>query len=168
MIDNNIIYKRRSIRQYTAQTVNDELIKQLLMAGMAAPSARNLKPWDFYVIKDPKLQTSLKAISPNFNYNSNVIIIVCGNTNKSMTKESNDFWIQDCSAATENMLIMATSLGLGSLWCGIYPVLERVNKVKEVLKMPENIIPLSLIHFGYAKEEKEANTKYSESDVHYL
>lgn len=166
MIDT--IFKRRSIRKFTDEKIKDEDIKTLLQCAMAAPSARNMKPWDFYVIKNKEIQAKLKNVSKNFDFNSSLIIIVCGNTSKSITKNDNDFWIQDCSAAIENMMLAGTSLNIGSVWCGIYPVAERVNEIKKILQMNDEIIPLGMIHFGYKAEEKEARTQYDESCVHYV
>lgn len=162
------IYKRRSIRKYTNQSINDETINELLKCAMAAPSARNMCPWEFYVVQNKDIQHQLRNISPNFNYESDTIIIVCGNTNKSLTKNNNDFWIQDCSAAIENLLLAATSKNIGSLWCGVYPVNERVSKVKSILKLQDEMIPLALIHLGISAEEKEARTRYCETCVHYI
>ncbi len=162
------IYQRRSIRKFTNEKISDENILTLLKCAMAAPSARNTKPWEFYVIKDETTQQSLRDVSKNFAFNSSLIIIVAGNTDKSMTKNDNDFWIQDCSAAIENILLAATSLEIGSVWCGIYPVKERVEAVRKIIKEKENIIPLGLIHLGYKAEEKEAKTQFSSENVHFI
>ena len=150
------IYQRRSIRKFTNEKISDENILTLLKCAMAAPSARNTKPWEFYVIKDETTQQSLRDVSKNFAFNSSLIIIVAGNTDKSMTKNDNDFWIQDCSAAIENILLAATSLGIGSVWCGIYPVKERVEAVRKIIKEKENII----LQIGY-KVEKKLNFCYN-------
>ncbi len=162
------IYQRRSIRKFTNELINDEVINQLLKCAMAAPSARNMCPWEFYVIRNKEVQKQLQNVSPNFNYQSNVIIIVCGNTDKSLTKNPNDFWIQDCSAAIENILLAATKEGVGSLWCGIYPVMERVEKVRKIINVSSQIIPLGLIHLGMAAEEKEPRTRYDQACVHFI
>ena len=162
------ILKRRSIRKFKEGTIKDEDIKMLLDAAMAAPSARNMQPWEFYVVSNQEKMQEIRDFAPNFNFNSNLMIIVCGNTSRSLTKNNNDFWIQDCSAAIQNILLTATSLGLGTVWCGLYPVIERSNKIKELLKVSDEIIPLGLIHVGIPNEEKEPRTQYNENYVHFI
>lgn len=164
----DVIYQRRSIRKFKEDPVSDEIIRELLKCAMAAPSARNMCPWDFYVINNKETQAELRTVTRNFNYESSVMIVVCGNKQKSLTQNNNDFWIQDCSAAVENILLAATSLHIGSLWCGIYPVPERVEKVRTILGVDNTIVPLALVHLGYADEEKEPRTRYSEDCVHYI
>ena len=162
------ILKRRSIRKYQEGTIKDEDIQMMLSAAMAAPSARNMQPWEFYVIKNNKIMQEIRNFAPNFNFNSSLMIIVCGNTSRSITQNDNDFWIQDCSAAIQNILLTATSLGLGTVWCGLYPVLERSNKIKELLHCPNEIIPLGLIHVGIPNEEKESRTQFTKEYVHLI
>ena len=162
------ILKRRSIRHFLDKEVEDEDIKKILEAAMAAPSAINKQPWEFYVIKNKDLMAKLKSTSPYFDKNSPLIIVVCGNRTGETSKFTNDFWIQDCSAAIENMLLTATDLGLGSLWCGVYPRYDRYTKVREILKLDRSIIPLGIIHFGYPEKEKEPRTQYSEDKVHII
>lgn len=162
------ILKRRSIRKYKNINVSDEDVKVLLEAAMAAPSARNQQPWEFYVIRNVDVLNKIRSIGRNFDFNSNLMIVVCGNTSRSITQNDNDFWIQDCSAAVENILLAAEELGLGSVWCGLYPVVERANAVKELIEAEDNIIPMALIHIGYPDEEKEPRTQYKEEYVHYI
>ncbi len=164
----DLMLKRRSIRKFTDQEIDDCLIKKLLEDAMAAPSARNMQPWEFYIIKSKDLQQQIKAIVPNYNFNSTLSIIVCGNKNRSLTQNDNDFWIQDCSAAVENILLSATSLGLGAVWCGAYPIMERSNTLKQIINASENIVPMALLQLGYPNEEKEYRTQYNEDFVHYL
>lgn len=162
------ILKRRSIRKFKDTKIKDEDILKLLEAAMAAPSARNMQPWEFYVITNNSIMNEIRNFVPYFNYNSSLMIVVCGNTSRSITKNDNDFWIQDCSSAVENILLTATSLNLGTVWCGLYPVIERSNKIKQLLKCPNDIIPMALIHVGYPAEEKEERTQYNENYVHYI
>lgn len=159
------IFKRRTIRKYQLQDVSDNDIKTLLEAAMAAPSARNKQPWEFYVIKNKEIQDQIKAYSPAYNYNSPLLILVCGNKNRFNTDKINDFYIQDCSAAIQNLLLAACSLGLGTCWCGVNPIEERMDMVKNVLNLNDDIFPVGLIHVGYPAEEKEANTKYKEEYI---
>ena len=162
------IYKRRSIRKFQNRVVNDEAIKKLLECAMAAPSAKNKAPWEFYVIKNKDIQDKIKASSKAYNYNSSLLIVVASNLNNTISRELNDFWIQDCSAAIENILLCATDLGLGTCWCGIYPVKERVENITKILNLNDDIIPLGLIQVGYPDETKDSRTQYDENKVHYI
>jgi nitroreductase len=157
------ILKRRSIRKYTTERVNNAMIKALLKAAMAAPSASNRTPWDFIVIKDRKQLDSLADAHPygKMLYEAPLCIAVCGDT-----KLSELYWVQDCSAATENLLLAAIGLNLGGVWLGVYPRKKRVTQVKSILQLPPHIIPLNLIAFGHPAEKKEARTQYDETRVH--
>lgn len=160
------ILKRRSIRKFKQLDVSNEIIRDLLECAMAAPSACNKQPWEFYVIKNPTLLEKVKQIGKYTNFNSPCVIIVCGNRERTLSKRENDFFIQDCSAAIENILLRSTSLGLGTVWCGIMPMEMIYQKAKEVLELPEHIEPLGMIHVGYPDEEKEERTQYKEDYVH--
>lgn len=160
------ILKRRSIRKFKNQAISNEIIKDLLECAMAAPSACNKQPWEFYVIKDDKLLEKTKKIGRYTNFNSPCVIIVCGNRDRTLSKKDNDFYIQDCSAAIENILLRATSLGLGTVWCGITPMEIPYKNAKEILNLPEIIEPLGMIHLGYPDENKEERTQYNENFVH--
>lgn len=162
------ILKRRSIRKYVDKHVSNEDIEKLLIAAMAAPSARNQQPWEYYVVENENLKLQLRNVAKNLDFNSDVMIVVCGSHDRSITKNDNDFWIQDCSAAVENILLAATEMGLGTLWCGLYPVLERSTKVAEIIKCSDAHIPMALIHVGYPGEEKEERSQYNKEFVHYL
>jgi nitroreductase len=100
-------------------------------------------------------------------YKAPVAIVVCGNMKLALKGKDKDLWIEDCSAATENMLIAATDLGLGSLWVGIYPVESRINAIKKILNIPDYVIPLNLVYFGYPNEEKEGRTRFDEKRVYW-
>ena len=160
------ILKRRSIRKFKKDEVTNEIIQDLLECAMAAPSACNKQPWEFFVIKNPELLEKVKHIGRYTNFNSPCVIVVCGNRDRTLSKRENDFFIQDCSAAIENILLRATSLGLGTVWCGIIPMEITYKKAKEVLELPENIEPLGMIHIGFPDEEKEERTQYNKDYVH--
>ncbi len=160
------ILKRRSIRKFKKDEVTNEIIQDLLECAMAAPSACNKQPWEFFVIKNPELLEKVKHIGRYSNFNSPCVIVVCGNRDRTLSKRENDFFIQDCSAAIENILLRATSLGLGTVWCGIMPMEITYKKAKEVLELPENIEPLGMIHIGFPDEEKEERTQYNKDYVH--
>ncbi len=163
----DMIIKRRSVRKFIDKEIDDDLINKLLESAMAAPSACNKRPWEFYVIKNKELQEELKLMSKYSNMNSSLIIIVAGNTKNSLSAKDNDFWIQDCSAAVENILVTAEECGLGSCWCGLYPMKISANKTREVLSLDEEIIPMALIHLGYPGESKEPRTQFEPEKVHW-
>jgi nitroreductase len=158
------ILQRRSIRKYTSKNVDHARITALLKAAMAAPSASNRTPWHFVVINNRKQLDRLADTHPygKMLYDAPLCIAVCGNTTTSEL-----YWVQDCSAATENLLLAAVNLDLGAVWLGVFPRQERVNQVKNILQLPPQIIPLNLVSLGYPAEAKEARTQYSESHVHY-
>jgi nitroreductase len=158
-----IIFARRSIRKYTAEPVSETDIKTLLEAAMAAPSASNRKPWQFVVVVERQTLDRLAEVHPHGKmlFEATLCIAVCGDLT-----EMERFWVQDCSAATENLLLAATALGLGAVWLGVYPREERVAAVRQVLGIPETIVPLNLISIGHPAEEKEPRTQYNEARVH--
>lgn len=157
-----IIFARRSIRAYTGETVREQDIQSLLEAGMAAPSASNRKPWHFVVIAD---RDRLRALANAHPYgrmlaNAAVGIVVCGEPDIS------DWWVQDCAAATENILVAAAGLGLGGVWLGCHGRPEREQAVRDVLGIPQEIGVLSLLPIGHPGEKKEARTQYDPACVH--
>jgi nitroreductase len=156
------IFARRSIRRYTTEPVSEEDIKTLLEAAMAAPSAANSQPWHFVVVTDRETLDSLARVHPygKMLFQAPLCIAVCGDPARS------DHWVQDCSAATENLLLAAVALGLGAVWLGVHPKEERIVAIRRVLGIPANIIPLSLIPIGHPAEEKPPRTQYSEARVH--
>ena len=159
------LLKRRSIRKYLDKEVSDEIIEELLHAAMSGPSACNRRPWIFYVIKDQDKLNEVRKASRFSNMNAPLAIVVVGDLSRSLPLQLKDFWIQDCSAATENILLRATDLGLGSLWCGIYPQKRPVERVKEILGITNSDIPLNIIYIGYGDEEKESRDQYEKNRV---
>ena len=159
------LLKRRSIRKYLDKEVSDEIIEELLRAAMSGPSACNRRPWIFYVIKDQDKLNELRKASRFSNMNAPLAIVVVGDLSRSLPLQLKDFWIQDCSAATENILLRATDLGLGSLWCGIYPQKRPVERVKKILGITNSDIPLNIIYIGYGDEEKESRDQYEKNRV---
>ena len=159
------LLKRRSIRKYLDKEVSDEIIEELLHAAMSGPSACNRRPWIFYVIKDQDKLNELRKASRFSNMNAPLAIVVVGDLSRSLPLQLKDFWIQDCSAATENILLRATDSGLGSLWCGIYPQKRPVERVKDILGITSSDIPLNIIYIGYGDEEKESRDQYEKNRV---
>lgn len=160
------ILNRRSIRKYTNDPVSDDDIKKLLEAGMSAPSAGNEQPWHFIVIKDKNIMDGIMKVHPYSQMlkEASAAIIVCGDID---AQKYEGFWIEDCSAATENILIEVVELGLGAVWCGIYPHEDRTEGIKKLLNLPSNIIPLSLIPIGYPAESKDPSNRFDQSRIHY-
>lgn len=157
------IFSRTSIRNYTDKKVESEKIDLILKAAMAAPSAMNRQPWEFIVVTDKKTLKKLAKIAPNAGYakDSKLAFIVCGDN-----KISDKFWEQDCSAATENLLLAVNSLGLGAVWCAVYPFDEKVKAVQELFNLPENIIPLNIIPVGYFEGKVTPKDKYKKEKIH--
>ncbi|MDE6266603.1 MAG: nitroreductase family protein [Muribaculaceae bacterium] len=164
----NNIMTRTSVRRFTSQPVSPDTIEILLKAGMAAPTAKNIRPWSFVVVTERAVLDSLQAVHPYSNLaTATAAIIVCGDMQKYDDDILRQYWIQDCSAATENILLAAHSLGLGAVWCGVYPGQERVAGVRKVLSLPGNIIPLNLITMGYPDGEQTPKDKWNPEVVHY-
>lgn len=157
------ILKRRSIRKYLNKDIKESDLTTLMKAAMAAPSARGQEAWQFYIIKDKDVQTKIKKLSPYYNFNSPVLIIVAANLNYLVKDDT--FWVQDCAAATQNILLQAAELNLGTCWCGIYPKEEAVKEIKKILKLDDYLVPLSLIHVGYPNEVKSKRTRYKEEKI---
>jgi len=157
------IFSRRSIRRYTREPVSEEDIRTILEAAMAAPSASNRKPWHFVVVSE---RDTLNRLAEAHKYakmlnEAPLCISVCGDQSV-----SERFWVQDCSAATENLLLAAAALGLGAVWCGVHPSQDRVKDISEILGIEAPVAPLNIIAIGHPAEEKEPRTQYDEDRVH--
>ena len=160
------ILSRRSIRRYTGEPVPEKLIKELLEAAMSAPSASNEQPWQFVIIDDRRILDEIPKFHPYAHMlkEASWAIAVCGDLNEEMMS---GYWIQDCSAATQNILVAAHAKGLGVVWLGVYPREERVKTVQKLLGLPEHVIPLCFISVGYPAENKPPSNRYNESRVHH-
>jgi len=161
----NPILRRRSIRQYTEQKIQDSDIRKILEAAMSAPSAGNEQPWHFIVVKDAQTLDKLSQTHRHASMikHTAVAIVVCGDLNREIKK---GMWVQDCSAATENILIEVEELNLGAVWVGVYPREDRVEYIKQLFNLPVNIIPLSIVPIGYPAESFETPIRYDETRVH--
>lgn len=162
------LLKRRSIRKFTEEPVSKEMTDELMHAAMSGPSACNKKPWDFYVITNADVLERLKSASKFTKFSSKLAIVVCGNLSKALPLNFAEYWIQDCSAATENILLRATDLGLGAVWCGIHPQKKAEERVREYLGLNKKMIPLNIIFIGHPDQEQEARDQYDENCVHYI
>ncbi len=159
------IFTRRSIRKYSGQPVPDELIKELLEAAMCAPSAGNRQPWHFIVINDHKI---IDEIPKYHRYaqmlgEAAVAIVVCCD----VTLERSGLGFEDCSAATQNILLAAHAMGLGAVWLGIHVPEGQEGPTQKLLNIPGNIKPVSIISIGYPAEEKPRQDRYQAARVHY-
>ena len=163
-----IMLKRRSIRKFKKDKVSKEDIELLLHYAMSAPSACNKQPWEFYVITNEELLEKMKKVSRFSRYDSPLNIVVCGSLKRSLPLGLSEYWIQDCSAAIENILLGVTSLGLGAVWCGLYPQKNAVKHVRELLELDEKIVPLGLIHIGYPDSDVAPRDQYNEKYIHYF
>lgn len=159
------IFTRRSIRVYTDQPIPSETIELLLKAAMQAPSAGNQQAWQFVVITDRGQLNSLAEVLPYGKMlpSATLSIVVCGDL---ALEKSRGYWVQDCSAATQNILLAAHAQGLGAVWLGAYPREERVRDVRKTLGIPSTVIPLSAIAIGFPAEQKPRTERYNPERVH--
>jgi nitroreductase len=164
VIDN--IKKRRSIRKYTGQVITDKQVKVLLELGFAAPSAHNYQPWHFIVVKDSDQLNRIASLHPYAKMlpEAGCGIIVCGDHDK---QAMDGFIVEDTSAAIQNMLIGAESMGLNTVWCGIYPMEQLLSSFRKELNIPPDVIPVGMVVVGHGDEKKLPNDRYIEEKVHY-
>ena len=167
VLDN--IATRTSIRDYEARPVEKEKIEKMLRAAMAAPTAMNKQPWHFVVVDQRNVLDALAGANPYAKMlkKAPLAIVVCGNTDKMIEGGGRDFWIQDASAATENLLLAAHAMGLGAVWTGAYPSEERCISISKVLSLSDNLIPLNMIVVGYPAEQPQPKQKFKEENISY-
>ena len=160
------IQSRRSIRKYTEEPVSGDDIEALLTAAMHAPSAVNEQPWHFVIIQDRKTLEAISRLSPTapmVKY-APLAIAVCADRN---LEKFPGLWVLDCSAATENILLAATARGLGAVWTAVYPFDDRVNGIKKLLKMPDDVVPLCIIPVGRPAETPAPVNRFNPSRIHH-
>ena len=173
----NVIHSRKSVRNYTGAPVTKDDIDELLRAGMAAPSAVDRRPWAFVAVTERETLDRLSKATPfsGMLKKAGAAIIVCGIPMKSLVKMklinlvagvSNDYWVQDCSAATENILLAAEAKGLGAVWIGIHPVEAKVETVRKILNIPDNVTPLNIISIGHPLGTEKPKNKFDEKAIH--
>ncbi len=160
------ILLRRSIRKYTSQPVPAEIVEYMLEAAQSAPSAGNESPWHFVVVNSKSFLEKIADALPNGKMlkEAPLAIVVC--SDQKLIKYP-EYWIQDCSAATENILLAAKTKGLGSVWLGVHSRPEREEAVKKILWLPENISPFSVVALGYPGEDKPYQKRYNNERIHY-
>lgn len=160
------IFTRRSVRDFTHEPVTEQDLFDLLKAGMQAPSAKNERPWHFIVIDDPEVLHAIPTFHPysKMLFDAPLAILVCSDR-KLETKRAS--WLQDCSAATENILLAAHAKGLGAVWLGIFPDSDRVSGIQSLLAMPSDVRPVSLVAIGHPASRPDPEDRYDESRVHH-
>lgn len=161
------ILKRKSVRHYTKSSISRDELKIIVKAGMAAPSANNLQPWHFIIIDSRGLLDKLAEGLPyaKMLYQASAAIAVCGTPNN-REEVLEDYWVQDCSAATQNILLAVEALGYGAVWTGVFPRKERVDFVKKTLKIPDEVEPLNVIPIGKPSGVEKPKDKFDESKIH--
>lgn len=159
------IYKRRSIRKYKPDPVPDEMLVSFIKAGMNAPSAGDEQPWHFVIITDRAVLEKITAIHPyaQMLHHAPAAILVCGDLRLETRK---GYWVQDCSAATENILLEIAESGFGGCWLGVYPREKRVEEIRRLLGIPEHVVPFSLIAVGVPAESKEPKNEFHPARIH--
>ena len=160
------ILTRRSIRKYTGQPVAEEDLNTVLRAGSYAPSAMNRQPWHFVVIRDC---ATLETIARKHPYakmmpSAGCCVVVCGSKER---QSSTGFLVEDCSAAIQNMLLAAHGLGLGAVWCGLYPITQHTRTMRQLLHLPPEIIPVGMIALGHKLEDRQTDERFDPARVHH-
>ena len=161
----NTIFSRRSIRAFTDKNIDDQTLETILKAGMYAPSAVNNQPWHFVVVRNKETMNKVMQVHPYSKMlkTANVLIVVCASQSTEIQKM---FFPQDLGACTENILLAAKSLGIGSVWLGVYPSDDRVCEIAEIFDTPNDIVPFGLIALGYPNEEKNDPNRFDKSRIH--
>ena len=162
------IMNRKSVRAYTSASVSEEQLMTLVKAGMAAPTAVDCRPWDFVVITDKAVLKQLADVLPyaKMAASAGAAIVVTGDPKRQFGGESASFWMLDCSAATENILLAAESMGLGAVWTALYPDTERMSAARKILGIPGDIMPLNLIPVGVPAGENKPKDKFNPKQIH--
>ncbi len=163
------ILTRVSVRQFTGDSISEAQLDTLLRAAMAAPSAINKQPWAFIVITDRDKIAQLGEALPYSRCSNHpaVAIIPCGDLTKAIPGEMAGFWINDVSAATENLLLAAHAMGLGAVWTGLHPDMDRAKMVQDMLGLPEHIIPLCIVPVGVPAEQPDIKDKFNPENIHF-
>ena len=166
----SVIAQRTSVRRYDqTRDVSDEAVETLLRAAMSAPTAINLQPWEFIVVRD---KNTLAALAKANRFGgmiaqAPVAVVVCGDTIQGADGASNKWWMLDCSAATENLLLAATAQGLGTVWTAVYPHEDRVAAARRILAIPERYMPLCVVPIGYpADPSAKPKDKWKPVKIH--
>lgn len=172
-VDTNValenIMTRTSVRSYKDEPVAKKDIETILKAAMAAPTAGNKQPWRFVVIEN---RATLDSIGANFNsmkmaLQAPLAILVCGDVDSTFPGEGQEYWVEDTSAAMENLLLAVHSIDLGAVWCGIYPLSDRIAAFSKLFSLPENIKPLGIAIIGHPADKSQPKDKWNPDYIHY-
>jgi nitroreductase len=160
-----VVQTRRSIRAYSEQEVEEAAVERVLRAAMAAPSAGNQQPWQFIVIRDRAKREAIPAIHPyaRMVLQAPVAILVCGDPDG---KKYPQYWQQDCSAATQNLLLAARDEGLGTVWCGVYPDQARIDGFRKLCAIPDHVLPFALVPLGWPGIGFQAVERFNPAVIH--
>jgi nitroreductase len=163
------IFKRRSVRQFLDRPLEPETIHCLLQAAMAAPSACNSQPWEFIVVTDAAMLDGLRAKMQFARYNAPCAVVVCGSPHLGHNSAAKHFWVQDCSAAMENLLVTAAGMGLGAVWIGVHPLPSNEKRMRDLFNIPPEVTPLGVAMLGYPAEGAvpQPRTQFNEQRVHW-
>lgn len=158
------ILDRRSIRRYTDQKIDNEQIRSLLTAAMYAPSAVNMQPWHFVVIDERSMMEMIMEIHPyaRMLQTASHAVVVCGDE---QLQHDDGYWVVDCGAATQNLLLAAHSMGLGACWVGLHPREERKSAFSRLLKLPSHVKPFALVALGYPEEQKPRPDRFHKEKI---
>ena len=165
----SVIAARTSVRKFDpSREVDEALVEKLLRAAMCAPTARNMQPWEFVVVRDPAVLAELARGLPysRIGNGARLAIIVCGNLEIGLQGREREFWVQDCSAATENLLLAAKALGLGAVWTAIYPADDRIAHARKTLGIPAHVMPLNAVPVGWPAENPPPKDKWKPERIH--
>ena len=162
----DVIFTRRSIRSFTGESISEEQLTTILKAGFQAPSAHNRQPREYIVLKDPQTLEKIPGFHPYTKMlpKAKCGIVVCGIKEK---QPEEGFLALDSAASIQNMLLAANGLGLGAVWCGLYPIPELIEPISELLGLPEHIIPISMVVVGVKDKDVTPVDRYDESNIHY-
>ena len=173
----DVIFSRKSVRSYTDQPVTDEQVETMLRAAMSAPTGMNVQPWRFVVVRDQAVKDALAGPRGGMVAQAPVVFVICGETtlmrkpfgqpDAEAVEMENGNWTQDCSAATENLLLAAEALGLGAVWTAAHPYADRVDPIREILGLPENVTPLCVVPCGYPAGDDQPKDKWKPENIHY-
>lgn len=163
------IFERTSVRNFTQKAVEKEKADMLIKAAMAAPSACDARPWDFVVVTNEDILHELGEKLPyaKMLLHAKLAAVVCGNLEKALSGQGQKHWVDDCSAASENILLAAKSLGLGAVWTAVYPDEAKIESVQNILGLPKTVLPLNVIPIGYPEKEPEPKDKFDIKNVHF-
>lgn len=161
------ILQRRSVRKFTSQKIDNKKVNVLLRSAMAAPTCRDMQPWHFVVLDK---QEDIQTFAGNNHHSEQIkatplVIVICGDTTRMAKGQGRELWVQDVSAATENLLLAAHAIGLGAVWTTAYPIEKKVNGIRKRLQLSEQFIPLAVVLIGYPGEETEAKDKWDPKKI---